>query len=503
MIFSSLGLVLWACGPQVPFVRAPFEGVANEIIKQSFDAGDGGVLVVGNGTEIHVPENAFVDESGELVEGEVTISYTEIDDPSSILISGIPLHYGDAENPYVMESAGMFDLSASADGQTLELAEGKSIRTVISSNVEGDQYDFFQLNEEGKTWDALGNISAVPNPAIAELTESLASGSEESNSYDMENCFAFYYGFDLDIIMDKDMKKLKDKRFNYYTWDSAPAQRTLNKILKAKLKSYGVDALLTQPAFEEVVWKGERHNPNFLLWKSEKTIPSWILTSKKYRYAKLTKSKGDRYRLQFIRSEYEGGWKDYVDFATYVTPKMSLEGLYSDPPEVRTEEYEALLAQMEEEKETLAAQNKVLREFRITQMGVYNYDYVKDEERLLVQAELYLDDVLLADQLTDLFVVIRDQNAVMRYSAKGLGNFVIYPGQELFAFMVTEGNAIAFQNKDALDNIDLGAFRSNPEKKLRIDLISSDYVIGKPIDLTFFLDKEMRGVDTESMVSMK
>lgn len=504
LIFLSLGLLLWACSPQSPFVRAPFVGVANEPIVQAFDAAAGGVLVVGNGTEIHVPANAFVDESGQVVEGQVTLSYTDIGDPSSILISGIPLHYGKKENPYVMESAGMFDLSAMANGNPLELAEGKSIRTIISSNVEGSQYDFFQLNEEGRTWESRGSVAAVPNPAIDQLNASISAGNEKTIEYDMENCFAFNYGFDLDIVTDEERYKLKDERFNYYTWDTAPALKTLNRLLATKLQGYGVNTFLMERLWKEVTWKGKKYNPNLLVWRSERALPSWIVNSKKYREAKISRVKGDRYRLQFVRYEYQDGvWKDQLDFTTYVTPKVKLEDLYADPAELRLQEYEALLVQMEEEKETLAAQNRVLREFNITQMGVYNYDYIKEEERMLVRAEIYLDGAPLKDQMTDLFVVIKDQNAVLRYGESGLDSFVIYPDQQLFAFMVSEGNTIAVQRAGILDAIDLTEFRNDPSQKLRIELNTSDYVIEQPIDLTFFLDKEMRGIDTESLLTME
>lgn len=502
LIFSGLGLLLWACNSQSPFVSAPFVGVENETIQKAIDASTGGVLKVGNGTEIHVPANAFVNSSGQMVVGEIQLSYTEIADPASIIISGIPLNYG-GDNPKVMESAGMFDLSATSNGETLELSEGKSIRAIISSDVEGDQYDFFSLNEEGRTWDALGRVTPTPNPAIDSLNGSLGSKVESANTYDLENCFAFNYGYDLDVYRDEDMHKLKDKRLNYYTWDTAPAIKTLEKLLKTKLNGYGVNTFLKERVWNEITWEGKKMNPNLLLWQSEEAIPNWLMTSKKYRYLKLAKASGSRYRLQFIRSEYDNGWKDFVDFTTYVTPKMPLEELYSNSPEVRSEEYDALLAQIEEEKKVLLAQNKVLREFNISKMGVYNYDYIKEEERLLVEAEIYLDGKPLEDQVTDLFVVIKDQNSVLRYSEGGLKSFVIYPEQQLFAFMVADGNSIAMQKEGALDEIDIESFRNNEDQKLRINLVSSDYVINEPIDLTIFLNKEMKGTEGELVLSMK
>ncbi len=503
LIIMLTGLMLYACSPDPAFIRAPFQGVTNQAVEQIMDAAVGGVLSVGNGTEIHVPANAFVNQQGVSVTGEVKISYTEISDPSTILISGIPLNYGSKENPSVMQSAAMFDLNATANGETLELGEGKSIRTVISSNVDGSQFDFFALNEEGKTWDKIGSTSPTPNPLIDSLNTSISEMENNRGSYDLSGCFVFNYGFDLDIYRDEDRAKLRDKRFNYYTWETAPAVETLDKLLKTKAKNYGIPNFLKERTWDEVSWNGKNVNPNLLLWKAEKKIPGWILKSETYRNARVKAVGNNRFRLTFTRWEHkDGDWIELTDYNVYISPKMALADLYDNQPEERSAEYEALLAQVEEEKEILGAQNKVLREFNISKMGVYNYDYIKEEERLMVNAEIYLDGKKLENQLTDLFVMIKDQNAVLRYDKNGLSHFVIYPGQELFAFMVADGNGIAMEANQALNNLDLNSFKNNEDQVLRIDLKSTDYQINRPIDLTEFLDKEMNGLSTERALSM-
>lgn len=503
LIIMLTGLMLYACSPDPAFIRAPFRGVANQAVEQIMDAAAGGVLLVGNGTEIHVPANAFVNQEGQLVTGKVKVSYTEISDPGTILISGIPLNYGNKENPSVMQSAAMFELNAMANGEELELGEGKSIRTVISSNVEGGQFDFFALNEEGKTWDKLGSATPTPNPLIDSLNNSIANMENKQVNYDLTGCFAFNYGYDLDIYRDEDRAKLRDKRFNYYTWETAPAVETLDKLLRTKLKSYGVTAMLNERVWREVNWNGEERNPNLLLWKSEKPLPNWILNSKTYRNPEVKWVGKNRYRVKFLRWEYvDNEWKQFTDYTAYISPKMALSELYENQPEERSAEYEALLAQVEEEKVTLGAQNKVLREFNISKMGVYNYDYIKEEERLMVNAEIYVDGEKLQEQITDLFVMIKDQNAVLRYDKTGLSHFVIYPGQQLFAFMVIEGNGIAMEANQDLNNLNLDDFKNNEDQVLRIDLRSTDYQINRPIDLAEFLDKEMNGISTEGALSM-
>lgn len=503
LIIMLTGLLLCACSPDPTFIRAPFTGVANEAVAQIMDAAVGGVLLVGNGTEIHVPANAFVNREGLPVSGKVKVAYTEISDPSTILISGIPLNYGDKANPSVMQSAAMFELNAMANGEKLELGQGKSIRTVISSNVEGAQFDFFALNEGGKTWNKLGTAEPTPNPLIDSLNSTINDMEGRSGDYDLSDCFVFNYGYDLDIYRDEDRAKLKDQRFNYYTWETAPAVETLNKLLQTKVKSYGVPYFLKERPWEEITWDGKKQNPNLLLWKAEKTIPKWIVNSDIYRNASIKSAGKGRFRLTFKRWEYkDNSWKEFTDYTVYVSPKMPLADLYANQPEERSAEYEALLAQVEQEKEILGAQNKVLREFNISKMGVYNYDYIKEEERLMVNAEIYLDGERLDNQLTDLFVMIKDQNTVLRYDKNGLSHFVIYPGQQLFAFMVADGNGIAMEANEYLNNLDLESFKNNEDQVLRIDLKSTDYQINRPIDLTEFLDKEMNGISTDGALSM-
>ena len=118
------------------------------------------------------------------------------------------------------------------------------------------------------------------------------------------------------------------------------------------------------------------------------------------------------------------------------------------------------------------------------------------------EGEIYLDGKKLDDQITDLFVMIKDQNAVLRYDKTGMSHFVIYPGQQLFAFMVVDGNGIAMEANQNLNNLDLASFRNDENKTLRIDLKSTDYKINRPIDLTEFLDREMNGISTGNVLSM-
>ncbi len=76
------GLFLWSCH-EIPLIRAPFQGIENNIHQLTFDNSSGGTLALGNGTKITVPPNAFVYTDGKSVTGEVTLAYTEMQDLSS------------------------------------------------------------------------------------------------------------------------------------------------------------------------------------------------------------------------------------------------------------------------------------------------------------------------------------------------------------------------------------------------------------------------------------
>ena len=65
---------------------------------------------------------------------------------SEIIASGIPMTYKEAGENYNFESAGMFNISGTSNGQEIFIQEGKSISANYESDVYGE-FDFYHFEE--------------------------------------------------------------------------------------------------------------------------------------------------------------------------------------------------------------------------------------------------------------------------------------------------------------------------------------------------------------------
>jgi hypothetical protein len=142
-----------------PYIDAPFDQIKPVFAAYKVNALDGGVFSHGQGTKLEVPEGAFVNDQGELVNGEVTVHYREMHDFVDFFLSGIPMTYDSAGVQYTLESAGMIEIYAEQDGKRVNMAPGKSIGIELISNVNAPAalnvppgYNIYKLDESKRNW---------------------------------------------------------------------------------------------------------------------------------------------------------------------------------------------------------------------------------------------------------------------------------------------------------------------------------------------------------------
>ncbi len=151
-------------------IDAPLTGLGLSPEKKVISTDRQQRVIFSDGFSVSVPENAFVDGEGKPVQGAVELSLKKYTSVASILASGIPMHYQGEDGEGMFQSAGMFEITASAGGTELALGEGKSLDVIFPTMVKGD-YDFFQFVEsESKrgTWVRKG---VSPQKAYIELPE--------------------------------------------------------------------------------------------------------------------------------------------------------------------------------------------------------------------------------------------------------------------------------------------------------------------------------------------
>lgn len=499
--YLILGLLLWSC-QEMPLIRAPFKGIENKAYQLTFDVSQGGILALPNGTKIEVPPNAFVTTEGTTVSGEVNVSYTEMQDVASILISGIPLNLGEGKEMEVMESAVMFDLRANQNGQPLNLAQGKSIETTISSNQRDSAYNLYRLDEGNKSWNYLDNVLPQTNTALLAAREKIENASQSAEELNLSNCVAFNYLEYIDVE-----KKPKDNLFNYYEYHNQPSQNTLKRLISEKIKGYGA-RFVDGSNWNFIKMKGKSYPIPMILWELEKPLPDGAYEVRNTSL-KSTKLKNGRYLFDLTRYQpgnYKSGepykpgkWITLYSFIA--TPRMPLAELYGNPIKEWTASYDSLLREIEDQKAIAATQNEVVRSFAISELGIYNYDIIKDEQRVFVSANPVMDGQSIREG-ADFFAILKGRNSVIRYSSDGLDKFVLYPDQEVYLFKLIKGNQVLQMKGNPLADLNLEQLRQQENATLTIDFEKSAFEIQSAEDVSEFVAKVTGTVQSE-VISMQ
>ena len=122
------------------------------------DASEGGSYKYADATRLIVPSDAFEDENGQLIEGDVNLYYREMHDYIDFFLSGIPMTYDSASLTYNLESAGMVEIYAEKDGRRVRMAKDKSIDIELASVIEVPDinippaYNIYKLDTLSRKW---------------------------------------------------------------------------------------------------------------------------------------------------------------------------------------------------------------------------------------------------------------------------------------------------------------------------------------------------------------
>lgn len=86
--------------------------------------------------QIIVPADAFMDEAGNAVSGDVALRFRKLDDFVDFFLAGIKLTQDSANVKRQLESAGMVEIYAEQNGQRVFLAPGKVVQLSFESHIQ-------------------------------------------------------------------------------------------------------------------------------------------------------------------------------------------------------------------------------------------------------------------------------------------------------------------------------------------------------------------------------
>src|ERR1035437_9028843 len=154
-----------------PCISPPLADVNVPYTTYKVIAEKGASLDFKTGSKLVIPQNAFVDDNGKPVKGQVELRYREFHDPIDFFVSGIPMTYDSAGVKYQFESAGMMEMLAYQDGKPVNMAPAKSINVELASNYKGTEYNLYKLDTVKNNWACLGKDKVVANSTGNEVAQ--------------------------------------------------------------------------------------------------------------------------------------------------------------------------------------------------------------------------------------------------------------------------------------------------------------------------------------------
>lgn len=174
---------------QQPILNPPLEEAAPAFAMKTVDANTGGAYETAEGARLVVPTQAFMNDRGELIEGDVNLHYRELSDYVDFFLAGVPMTYDSAGGKYQLESAGMIEFYAEKNGERVILAPGKVIQVELVTEMylpEGEQapdFNIYKLDTANRTW-------VYQEVTHVQIIEDIAIASEDINNNNPVNALS-------------------------------------------------------------------------------------------------------------------------------------------------------------------------------------------------------------------------------------------------------------------------------------------------------------------------
>lgn len=135
-----------------PFVSAPSGKLRVPYSTYKVNNNQGAKIVHSSSSKINIPRNSFVDKHGKDIVGDVSIEYREFHDMGDIVLSGIPMAYDSSGHKYNLESAGMFEIRGSQNGEPVFIKENRKIDIELASQNDENRFNQYYLDTVSRNW---------------------------------------------------------------------------------------------------------------------------------------------------------------------------------------------------------------------------------------------------------------------------------------------------------------------------------------------------------------
>ena len=157
---------------EIKFINAPSSKISIPYTSYKINNSKGGEINHPTSSKIKIPKNSFIDKSGKDVVGDVTIEYREFHDIGDVIVSGIPMLYDSANIKRNFETAGMFDIKGSQNGEPVFIKPDKALEVDLASQTDEKKFNQYYLDTVKKSWQYLkkDELTEIKSSKLAEHT---------------------------------------------------------------------------------------------------------------------------------------------------------------------------------------------------------------------------------------------------------------------------------------------------------------------------------------------
>lgn len=434
-----------------PTINPPLAGVNVPYTVYKVIAEKGATLDFKTGSKVVVPKNAFVDENGKLLKGEVELRYREFHDAVDFFVSGIPMTYDSAGQRYHFESAGMMEMLAYQNDKPVNVAPEKSINIELASNYKGTEYNLYKLDTVRNNWSCLGKDKVVGK---VEKPGSMASLSKQLDQVEETPEYKSIETKKVVVQKEKEVKIASLPKLN-------PEPKKPEEAKKDKY-TFNIDVSAKEypelAVYKGVLFEVGPENKNFtsamydITW-DEAVIKDGI--KKGENYSLTLKKDSKKYDIVvypvFEGKNYEKAINDFQEkFTKY---NVVLEKRKADEVKIE-EEYQSKLLALKKQQEELelkwkqeeenrfklmSTDEKVQRMFAVNSFGVYNCDKPSLYPKGVACSANLINEQDVKLMCYDVFLVDRSKNGLFSYTKNPITTFSFNPKSTNLLWTVDNG----------------------------------------------------------------
>lgn len=422
------------------FIQPLFDGARDADTGFVVDASKGGLFMNENGSIINVPGFAFLDSAGNKVSGKVELRYKEFHDPAKIFMAGIPMTYDSAGARFHFESAGMIEITAFQNGIQLHTNPDSAIHVAMVSDSDEERFNTYYLDTVAKNWkyindekamvfaaptteDSTANVSAGTNITAPPVPPKVADKNKPSFAIAFEPAefpeLVAYKGVRFEVDEKETPYNKDDKKVQ---WEDVVVSRIKNRdVLRVTFTAGTREAIyVTTPVVDQKDFAAAQ-----LSWEQRNA-----------EYQKSLKAREDKEKKD--ADARETAMQNADQHRTWVNDTLAARAMQARAAA-------GLQA---------ASQSMVMREFIISDFGVWNSDCPEAlPEEWMMFAKVIDSKTGKALDANQICLVEQGRNAIYTYYAADMSKFQYNPDAENMLWAITRDGKLAVVSVDDFKNM--------------------------------------------------